>query len=54
MSLDGSSLAAHGYDDADRLTSVVQGGKTTSLGYDSAGRPDSVRLPNGITRSTPA
>jgi RHS repeat-associated protein len=52
MSLDGSSLAAYGYDDANRLTSVVHGAQTTRLGYDGAGRPDSVTLPNGIERST--
>jgi YD repeat-containing protein len=47
MTVFGQPMITYGYDDANRLQSITQGGQV-QLGYDDANRRTSVRLPNGV------
>jgi RHS repeat-associated protein len=48
MTVAGENAVFYNYDSGNRLTSVVQGSFTSSLGYDDLGRRTSLTLPNGI------
>jgi RHS repeat-associated protein len=48
MTPSGQAQITYTYDNASRLTSIVQGASTVSLGYDSNGRRTSMTLPNGV------
>jgi RHS repeat-associated protein len=39
------------FDNADRLTNIVQGTQTVTIGYDNANRRTSLTLPNGVVTS---
>jgi YD repeat-containing protein len=49
MQVTGHTAVTHGYDDADRPTSVPQGASEVSFDYDVAGRRTKATLPNLVT-----
>lgn len=51
MTVSGQVPTNYVYDNASRLTSIIQGASTVSFIYDSAGRRISMTLPNGITKN---
>lgn len=48
MTVPGQSQVVYTYDNANRLTQIVQGSATVSYGYDLAGRRTSMTLPNAV------
>jgi RHS repeat-associated protein len=48
MTPSGQAQITYSYDNASRLSSIVQGASTVSFGYDSNGRRTSMTLPNGV------
>src|SRR6266478_7872401 len=51
LTVPGQSVANYTFDNANRLTQIVQGSTTVSLSYDNANRRTTLTLPNGITTS---
>jgi RHS repeat-associated protein len=51
MTPSGQAQITYTYDNASRLSSIVQGASTVSFGYDSNGRRTSMTLPNGVVAS---
>src|SRR5262249_14235377 len=48
MTVGGQPTVNYGYDDANRLTSVVEGTSTVTITYDDSDRRSTLTLPNGI------
>lgn len=48
MQVTGQTLVSHGYDNANRPTTITQGAAVVGFTYDSAGRRSTVTLPNGV------
>ena len=44
----GQPTVTYAYDNADRLTQVIQSSATVALAYEAAGRRTSVTVPNGM------
>ncbi len=51
LTVPGQSVANYTFDNANRLTQIVQGSTTVSFSYDNANRRTTLTLPNGITAS---
>jgi RHS repeat-associated protein len=49
MTVAGQPTVSYGYDNADRLTSITQGGNVVGFAYDTAGRRSTLTLPNTIS-----
>jgi YD repeat-containing protein len=48
MTVPGQAQISYTYDNANRLTQIMQGSAIVSFGYDNANRRTSLTLPNGI------
>ena len=49
MTTPGTAPVSYGYDDASRLTQIIQGNHAAGLEYDDAGRRTRLSLPNGVS-----
>jgi YD repeat-containing protein len=48
MTVVGQPTVSYGWDDANRLTGIIQGSASIPIGYDNADRRNTLTLPNGI------
>lgn len=49
MQVAGQPQVVYGWDNANRLTAIMQGSSAVGIDYDNANRCTSLRLPNGVT-----